>query len=346
VEQLLPPALLGLFAATASIVVVAGVVLARNADEIADRTGLGAVFVGMLLLAGATSLPELATDISAALAGAPNLAVGDLFGSSMANMAILAVILLLYRGHTWAHVGVTQARVAAVAIALTAGALLGIARPTGIALGWIGIVPVLLVVGYLVAVAWLRGAGTAVAPVDDASAETIGIVGRAESVRSGARPLRRAYLQFAAASIAILIFAPLLALSADGLAEQTGAGETFIGVLLLAGATSLPELVASLTAVRIGAHELAVGNLFGSNAYNMVALLAADAAFLPGPILGAVSESQIVAGLGAILLMGLALAAVIGGDRRPPGRFHPAAVLVLIVWVGLLTIIASAGPTG
>jgi cation:H+ antiporter len=189
----------------------------------------------MLLLAGATSLPELATDVSASLAGAPDLAVGDLFGSSMANMAILALILLLYRGHVWAQVGVSQARVAAVAVALTAGALLGIASPSGITLGWLGIEPVLLVAGYVVAVRWLRGASTPGRHVDEPSGEAIvrGELGEAVSVASG--PLRRAYLRFAITSLAILIFAPLLALAAEGLADQTGIAQTFVGVLLLAG---------------------------------------------------------------------------------------------------------------
>ncbi len=95
------------------------------------HTGLGGLFVGMLLLGGATSLPELATDVTAAVAGAPDLAIGDLFGSSMANMAILAVIDLLHRGRVWPATGLGHARVAAIAMALTVILLLGLIAPTG-----------------------------------------------------------------------------------------------------------------------------------------------------------------------------------------------------------------------
>jgi cation:H+ antiporter len=106
------------FLAATGVLVGAGVVLAGAGDEIATRSGLGGLVVGMLLMATATSLPELVTVTSAAAAGGPDLAVGGVFGSSMANMAILAVIDLVHqRHHVWTQVELGQARVASVAIA-------------------------------------------------------------------------------------------------------------------------------------------------------------------------------------------------------------------------------------
>ena len=89
----------GVFAIAAALVVWAGIRLARAGDEIAERAHLSRLAVGIVLMATATSLPEIVTDVSAAVVGAPDLAVGDLFGSCMANMAILAVIDLLHRHH-------------------------------------------------------------------------------------------------------------------------------------------------------------------------------------------------------------------------------------------------------
>ena len=119
-------------------------------------------------------------------------------------------------------------------------------------------------------------------------------------------------------------------------------GQTFVGALLLAVTTSLPELVASLAAIRIGAYDLAVGNLFGSNAFNMTILFAADAAYAPGPILAAIAPAQVVAGVGAILLMAIALAAVVHGTRTRIRRLEPDAIVVLVAYVVLIGAIWKA----
>ena len=324
-----------LFALAGVVVVAAGTVLARSGDEIATRTGLGGLLVGMLLLSTATSLPEVAVDVSAALEGAPDLAVGDLFGSSMANMAILAVIDLVHRGRVWPAVGVGHARLAAIAIGLTSFAVLAILIPSGLTIGWVGIDTILIVVAYIAAAAWMsrsRGEGRRIpAPTGEFIAPT-GWARRAEATHS----LRYEVARFAASALVILAAAPVLALSGKGIADQTGVGQTFVGVLLLAVTTSLPELVASLAAVRIGAYDLAVGNLFGSNAFNMTILFAADLAYRPGPILAAIAPAQVVAGVGAILLMAIALAAVVDGTRTRIRRLEPDAVLVLVTYLLLI----------
>jgi len=323
------------FLVAAGVVAAAGVVLARSGDQIATQTGLGGLLVGMLLMAGATSLPEIATDMSAALEGAPDLAVGDLFGSSMANMAILAIIDLVHRGRVWPSVGLGHARLASVAIGLTSVAVLAILVPSGIAIGWVGLDTLFIVAAYVAAAAWMsrsRGEGNRAREESGEILAPTGWSGPVEARHS----LRYEFARFGAAALVILVAAPFLALSGKGIADVTGIGQTFVGVVLLAITTSLPELVASLAAVRIGAYDLAVGNLFGSNALNMTILFAADLAYLPGPILAAVDPGQVVAGVGAILLMAIALAAVVHGTRTRIRRLEPDAVAVLVTYVFLL----------
>ena len=94
--------------------------------------------------------------MTAARAGAPDLAVADLLGSSMANMAILAIIDLLYRGRVWPSVELGHARVAAVAIGLTAVATLGILTGSEASIGWVGFAPILIMLLYILAIAWFR----------------------------------------------------------------------------------------------------------------------------------------------------------------------------------------------
>ncbi|MCV0403278.1 MAG: hypothetical protein K5924_06165 [Chloroflexi bacterium] len=328
--------LTAIFATAAAVVVVSGIILARTGDAIAVQSGLGGLFVGMLLLAGATSLPEIATDVTAAMAGAPDLAIGDLLGSSMANMAILAIIDLLHRGRVWPAIGLGHARVASIAMGLTAILLLGIVTPVRFAIGWIGLETIVLVVGWVLATAWIRRAQTERGP---AAPDGELIVPIPADPGTAARPLRRNALVFGGAGLVVLLAAPLMALSAHAIADELGVAQTFVGVTLLALATSLPELATSLAAIRIGAYDLAVGNLFGSNALNTTVVFAADAATTSGPILAAVSTSQaMVAGLGALLLMSIALGGVVHGERTRFQRGEPDAILLLgayfvMLWV-------------
>jgi cation:H+ antiporter len=100
--------------------------------------------------------------------------------------------------------------------------------------------------------------------------------------------LGKALAGFATCAAAILIAGPFLAHAADELAVTTGLGGTFVGTTLVAFSTSLPELVSSFAALRMGAHDLAIGNIFGSNAFNMILLLPLDLVH-PGPLFAAIS---------------------------------------------------------
>ena len=331
---------IAVFAVSAAAVMGAGTFLAQAGDSIATRTRLGGLFVGMLLMASATSLPEVVTDVSAALTGAPDLAVADLFGSSMANMAILGLLDLMTRRTVWPSIGLGHARVGAIAIALTALIVLGVVSPTGIRIGWLGIEPVVVVVGYVVAAAWigrsdperLRGAAEPQPEPVPKGEELLEPIGWAAAEGS----LRRDLVTFAICAAVILVSGPALALSAQGIARETGIAQTFIGITLLAVATSLPELVASLAAVRIGAHDLAVGNLFGSNAFNMTIVLWVDLAHTDGPVLDAISIGQMVPGIGAILMMALAIGAIVSESGTRLRRGEPDAVLLILAYFALL----------
>lgn len=326
------------FVVAAAVVTWSGVQLSRAGDEISERAGLSRLFVGMLLVAGATSLPELVTDVSAAVAHAPDLAVGDLFGSSMANMAILAVVDIMHRQRVWPRVEIGHARVASVAIALTALAVLGVLTPRGIAVGWVGMDTMAVAAAYVAAVAWMRRSPTGRFGEGEVLPTPTGWTRRDRAA------LRPAIVRFAVATAVIVAAAPVLAVSGRDIAELTGMGETFVGTALLALSTSLPELVVAVAAVRIGAQDLAVGNLFGSNAFNMAALLIVDMAYTPDTLLSSLDPAQTVPGMVAILLMALALAALVHGTETRVRRLEPDAVLLLVAYAGGLLAVWNVRP--
>jgi cation:H+ antiporter len=330
------------FIVTAGMLVQAGAALAAYGDQIAERLQLSRLFVGTLLLAFATSLPELMTDVTAAQAGAPDLAVGDLFGSSMANMAILAIIDLFYRGRVWPTVELGHARVAAVAIALTSLAALSIYAPPGAKVGWVGITPILIVLLYVAAIAWFRRTPL-MARRSIMEPARIPIQEPTGWSRDAARvSIRGLWIRFGAAAGVVLVTAPIMTLSVKAITDATGIAQTFMGAALLAVTTSLPELIASLAAIRIGSYDLAVGNLFGSNVANMSVLFFADLAYTEGPILSAVASTQIVTALGAILLMAIAVAAIVGESETRVRRLEPDAIVLLLAYAGTLAAVALA----
>lgn len=338
IGDLSTPLLFVLLVTSAAVVVAGGSSLARTGDKIAEHTGLGRVFVGALFIAVATSLPELGTAITAAARNAPDLAIGNLFGSSMANMAILAVIDLRYRQRVIPTVELGHTRVAAVAIGLTAVAVMAITTPSGVSVGGVGLASVGLAAVYLAALVWFRrvpSIGTAVADPEPFRAAR-------PTPDEGSSKTTRVAVRFAVATIALLVATPLLTISTESIGERFGISQGALGITVLAIATSLPELATSFAAVRLGAPDLAVGNLLGSNAANMAIILVADLFYRPGPILGAVDDSLAVAGTGAILLMSLAIASIASGRANRAQRFEPDSAVLLVAYVAGLAAVAAA----
>lgn len=323
------------FLATGLVVIGAGMALARYGDEIADRTGIGRVWVGSVLIAAATSLPELTTDVAAVRLGALDLAAGDLFGSSMANMLLLAVVDLVYRrSDVLRRVTLDHALFASLAIAMNAlAAVFVLVRPQQVVLG-LAPESFVLVLVYLVGTRMVYRHGARVASVapprtDDGPRKAGGTV-----------PLA---LGFAGATVAILVAAPAFAWSGKGLAEMTGLGNTFVGTALLGLFTSLPELASCLAAVRLGAFDLAVGNLFGSNAFNMVIFFAMDLAHPGRGIFESLDPNHALSALFAVVLMALGLAAIVSRAERRFALIEPSSALMVVVYViGLWVLLTQA----
>ena len=258
----------------AALVFVFAARLARHADAIAEGTGLGGLWIGSALLAAATSLPEVLTDVNAALLDAPDIGVGDLLGSTLANMLILAVLDLVFAGRRVLHsVGADHARLGMVGIVVTAMAGLAIATGGWGRLGHVGFETPAIVAVYLGAIRRLyRGLPTGPVPAPGSPLDD----------RGG---IRRPIVGFALAAGGLLVVTPLVVLAAEAFAEASGMTETFVGTLLVGLTTSFPEMAATVSAVRLGALDLAVGNIFGSNAFNMTILLLMDLVYARGPVL-------------------------------------------------------------
>jgi cation:H+ antiporter len=322
---------------SAGAVAAAGYRLARDGEIISEGTGLGGMWVGAILIAAATSLPELLTDVNAVWQGRPSLAVGDLFGSCMANMMLLAVADLLTR-HTriLTRVAVNQALVGTLAICLIAVAAIGVAIGPAFAVGVFGPATLVIGLGYVGGMYILdKNRGEPPFRTPEQAAEA----------RPSRSALRAAVVGFGAAAVVILVAAPYLAASTAAVAEQLGIGEGFAGMLLLALVTSLPEAAVSATGVRTGAYQLAVGNLLGSSCFNMVVLVPLDVVHGTSPILGDVTRSLAVGAMFAIVLTGMAMMDVLNKSERRVWLVEPwPAFMVLTYLVGMYLMYAVTAP--
>jgi len=320
------------FGGTAAVIVVAGSFLTRFTDRIARVTGLGRTLAGVVLLALATSLPELTIGCNAALIGAEDLTAGDLLGSSLMNLLLLAVLDLTHysRGKMLSSAAAAHALGGGASIMLTALALLFLlARPGWSLFGWVGAEAFVLVAGYAFSLRLLYVQQRVAAQQDEA----VG-VGKAEPPSYS---LRGAVLGYLLAAAAIFAAAPFLARAADRLAVQTGLGGTFMGTTLVALSTSLPEAVTTLAAVRRGAIDLAIGNIFGSNVFNMVIFAAVDL-FQAGPLFAALSPTHAVTAAWVILITAVALMGQLYRAERRYWVFEPDATLVILL---VLTALAT-----
>jgi cation:H+ antiporter len=322
----------GPFLLLASLIGVAGYRLTREADAMADLLGLSRTWVGVALVATVTSLPELATGIAAVtVAQAPNVAVGNALGACVLNLAFLAVVDLLVRGNplyrqaSQSHIlaagfGAMLLGLVALAILLGHAAQPGGGAPTALQAVLPGIGPAtpLLLALYVVAVRSVflheqrtPACGDAAVPPDP---------GRRAR-------LRRHALRFALAALVVLLAGVWLPFAATDLGQAMGWSRSFVGTVFVAAATTLPEMTVTLSAIRIGALDLAIGNLLGSNLFN-VAILAIDDLFHPGrSLLADVSVVHATTAVVGVVMTGLA---VVGLYYRPQAR-----LLRAVGWVSL-----------
>ncbi|MGM0688587.1 MAG: sodium:calcium antiporter [Bacillota bacterium] len=279
----------------ASIIILAGSQLTKNAAVVAENTGIGTAWIGAMMLPLATSLPELVTTLSAVFIDAPDLAIGNILGSCLFNLSLLAVIDLLEgRGPLTARINqghIITASLSIITICLASIAMLGVVY---LPIGWIGSETLLIAMAYIYGSRLLYRYEKKILPLVPPGKE---IHADKKSISTG-----RALLQFSIAAGFIVLAGVLITGASDRIALETELGHTFVGSIFLAISTSLPESVTTITAVRLGYLDMAVANIFGANFMNFFVIFLADLFYRQGPLLYVVSASHLVSAFMVILL--------------------------------------------
>jgi cation:H+ antiporter len=309
------------FALCAMLIARAGYVLSRSADRLADLNGWGRGWVGLALLASVTSLPELASGISAvAFVNAPNLAVGNALGACVVNLGFLVIVDAvqrhqpIYRAASATHL--LSAAFGVVMLGFVALSLLvGMRAPS---LFQVGAFSPLLLGLYLLALRSVQAheqqALAAAAPLPDAAAPP-------------AAEVRREWRRFGLAAATVVAAGLWLPEAADRLAAELQLPRSFVGTIFMALVTTLPEMAVTLSALRLGALDMAIGNLLGSSLFNVMILAIDDLFYRHGPLLAA--ADPVHAGT-AVTAMVMSALVIVGLLMRPQGR-----VLRVTSWVSV-----------
>jgi cation:H+ antiporter len=305
--------------------------LVGGAARLAASFGVRPLIVGLTVVAYGTSSPELVVGIGAAARGQGDIALGNVVGSNIANIGLILAVAALIRPPA---IDLTLRRREVPVLLVTAG-LVPITLLDGSVEAWEG--ATLLVLGALYT-AWMartsRDANAKQAARDDAEE----MAAAADRAALGAVPARGRLrlLGIIAAGLALLVGGGhLLVEGAVGIARTLGMSDRLIGLTLIAVGTSLPELATSVIAAVRGHSDIAVGNVVGSNIFNVLLILGASG--LVGTIHAPLHTLRLdLVALGAMTV----LAAIVIATRRRVSRLE--ATLLLLGYVAFLFALIAA----
>ncbi len=320
------------FFVAAVVIAVAGSRLSTLADRLADRTRLGEAMAGAVLLGATTSIPGTVTSVVAASSGNVDLAASNALGGIAAQTAFLAIADMAYRRANLEHAAASAANLtqATLLIFMLTIPLVAAHTPTVAILGVHPATAVLLFV-YVMGV---RMAGQDRDHPMWQPTETNKTRHDEPEDQNDTRPLWQLFAVFLALAAVIGVAGVSVARTGIIIAEETGLGETVVGTLLTAVATSLPELVTTVAAVRHGALQLAVGGIIGGNVFDVLFLSAADVAYRDGSIYHAIDQASLFWALVGILMTTMLLLGLIRREKHGVANIGFESALMLVIYVG------------
>ena len=320
------------FMLCAAGITTAGYFLSKYGDVIAEKTGLGRAWIGAILIAGVTSLPELASGVSAVVwLDAPNLAAGAVLGSCLFNLMLIAVMDLTFQpGRVLANAQDVHILSGGLGVLLLGLVALDVLIGPGLnGAGMLGIsfLSILIFVIYAVG-------GKMIAGLEK---ERMGQVleQEAKALDYAHISARKTYAIFILNAAAVILLGIWLSSIGDRLSATTGLSRSFVGNLFLAMSTSLPEIAASIAAIRLGAIDLAIGNVLGSNLFNVTLLSVYDLADGRANFWASLNNSNGFAAVMTMMMTGVVIISLMyRASPRTPYRFSWDGIALIVMYVG------------
>ncbi len=325
------------FVAAAAVIGVCGVLMTIRAEHLARTTGLGQAIMGAVFIGASTSLSGLVTSATAAFEGHASLAASNSLGGIAAQTVFLAIADMFYRKANLEHAAASEANLQqnALLITLLVMALCGMATP-GLTIGWVHPVTLILPLAYLAGIRLVQRAYDQPMWQPRLTRETE----RAPSkMRRAGRAVAMDWIQFALLGLVVALAGWVIAECGISLAARLGIQESLVGGLLTSVSTSLPELVIALTAVRRGALTLAVGDILGGNAFDVLFLSVSDALYLPGSLYAAMGSDELLWVAIGILMSSVLLMGLLRRQKHGLGNIGFESALVLVIYLAALFVL-------
>lgn len=325
-----------IFAACSLSVIIGGYNLARFGDILSEKTTLGAAWIGLIFIAAVTSLPELVTTVTGGTINAPQISIGNAFGSNMFNIAIIGIvdIVLLGGGPFLSKVHRYHIFSGAWSILLTLTALWGIIIPSKCTLYGVDLFSIIIIFLYLIG-AWLfyrlEKKKTSKQEIQDLQSEKEALEEIYGDISVGS-----AVQGFIAMAGVIILAGVFLTKSGKNIANYTGLSGSFIGAIFVALSTSLPELATSIGALKVKAYDMIMGDIFGSNMFNIITVFFADLAFRQGSILKIADDNQILVATVAMTITIIAISSLnYRSDRKILGIGIDSLAILVVYCMGI-----------
>jgi len=321
----------------AALLVWAATYLSKYGDILSEKTGLGRAWIGAILIAGVTSLPELASGVSAvAWLKAPNLAAGAVLGSCLFNLALIALMDLAYQpGRVLAKAQDVHILSGGLGILLLGLVAMGVevgADLNGFGLFGVSVLSIVLVVLYALG-------GRMIARLEQQRVTEV-LEQEAKELNYSQVTARKAYIVFVLNAVGVIVLGIWLSSIGDRLSATTGLSRSFVGNLFLAITTSLPEIAASLAAIRMGAIDLAIGNVLGSNLFNITLFAIYDIADGRANFWASLTNANAFAAVMTMMMTGVVIISLMyRASPRLPYRFSWDGLALAGMYLGAMAVL-------
>lgn len=317
------------FLLAAAVTVFAAIKLSQYADVISEKSAMGGMMVGTLLLAGATSLPEISTSFSAAAIGNADIAVGNMVGSNLFNLFILAGFdLMLNKRRLLDRVSKDHTYSSMLGIFLTVLLILALWLRTDVTVLGIGLDALVIGLAYVVGMYVINKLPN----LDTIELDEEPPDAKAPKNPSAHLSPKHAGIRFVIFALVIMAAGTALSITGDEIAVVTGIGSSFVGSFLVAAATSLPEAISVFVALRLSNVNMAVGAILGSNIFNMIILALSDPVYTEGSILAEVSGANMIMAVAVLIMSVLMLFSLFRSNTKSTLAYSIPSILVLALY--------------